>query len=79
MPEPKFVDGKINFLMKTFDGSFVKSQMFEDEAKVHLSNAKEDASVPGYELVSGNYRFETQSVVAKLRSSKGKKDLDDEI
>lgn len=78
MPTPKFVDDKIKFMLKTFDGSYVTGEMFRSEANVHLSNAEEDGSVPGYELVSGSYRFETETVTAKLRSKK-KVELDDEI
>lgn len=76
MAKPKFVDGKIKYMVKTFDGSYVTGEMFESEANVILSEAKEDASVKGYELVKEPYRFETEEVVLKL--GRGKKENSDE-
>ena len=77
MPTPKFVDDKIKFMLKTFDGSYVTGEMYKSEANVFLSSADSDGSVPGFELVSGAYRFETEAVTAKLRKKKA--DIDDEI
>lgn len=73
MAQPKFVDGKIKYMLRTFDGSYVTGEMFESEAKVLLSNAKTDASVIGYELVSEPYRFETEEMELKLNRSKKEK------
>lgn len=78
MPTPKFVDGRITYMMRTFDGSYFQGTMSEAEAKIMLSKAKEDASVPGFELVNGPYLFETEQVEVKLTSKK-KKDILDEI
>lgn len=77
MAQPKFVDGKIKYMLRTFDGSYVTGEMFESEANVFLSNAETDYSVPGFELVNDPYRFETEEVVLKL-NKKGKKENDNE-
>lgn len=75
MANPKFVDGKINYLLKTFDGSYVSGEMYEDEAKVFLSGAKKSGDVPGFELAKDNYLFETEEEELKLnRSRKAIKD-----
>lgn len=70
MPTPKFVDDKITYMLKTFDGSYVQGTMHKSEANVFLSNAKADHSVPGFELVNGPYLFETEEIVLKLKKSK---------
>lgn len=70
MPTPKFVNDKITYMLKTFDGSYVKGTMYKSEANIFLSNAKADHSVPGFELVNGPYRFETEEIVLKLKKSK---------
>lgn len=77
MATPKFVDGKITYMMRTFDGSFVQGQMYESEANILLSKAKEDPTVSGFELVNGPYLFETKQEVKP--TSKKKKDDFDEI
>lgn len=77
MPTPKFVDDRITYMLKTFDGSYVQGTMFKAEANAFLANAEADYSVPGFELVNGPYRFETEEVVLKL-NKKGKKDSKDE-
>lgn len=74
MVNPKFVDGKIKYLLKTFDGSYVSSEMYEDEAKVFLSGAEQNGDVPGFELVKEPYRFETEQIVLKLNKSKKKQE-----
>ena len=79
MPTPKVVDGKVKYRLKTFDGSYVEGQMYESEARTVLADAETDASVPGWELRSGAYIFETNKVEMKLSKSKKQKDLDDEI
>lgn len=73
MANPKFVDGMIKYMMKTFDGSYVTGEMLESEAKVLLSGAETDASVKGYELVKEPYRFATEEVIFKLNRSKKEK------
>lgn len=73
MAQPKFVDGKIKYMLRTFDGSYVSGEMFESEARVLLSNAKTDSSIIGYELVSEPYRFETEEIELKLNRSKKEK------
>lgn len=70
MANPKFEDGKIKYKLRTFDGSYVDGQMYESEAKVLLANAEQNGDVPGFELVSGPYRFESEEVVLKLKSKK---------
>lgn len=76
VPTPKFVDDRITYMLQTFDGSYVQGTMYKSEANVFLSNAEADHSVPGFELVNGPYRFETEEVVLKLKKSK--KETDDE-
>ena len=73
MANPKFVDGMIEYVLKTFDGTYVKNKMSEAEAKVMLSDAKTDGSMPGYELRNGNYYFATEEVEMKLGRSKREK------
>lgn len=71
----KVEDGKVEYLYQTFDGSYVSGYMTEAEAKIATASAKEDSSMPGYELVKGNYRFATEEVVMKFKkSSKEKED-----
>lgn len=70
MPTPKFVNDKITYKLKTFDGSYVQGTMYRSEANVFLSNAKADHSVPGFELANGPYLFETEEIVLKLKKSK---------
>lgn len=77
MANPKFVDGMIKYMMKTFDGSYVTGEMPEAEAKLLLLDAKTDASIVGFELRSGMYRFQTEEVEMKLGRSK--KEKTDEI
>lgn len=77
MPTPKFVDDKITYMLKTFDGSYVQGTMYRSEANLFLSNAEADHSVPGFELVNGPYRFETEEIVLKL-NKKSKKETKDE-
>lgn len=74
MASVKIVDGAVKYMLRTFDGSYVTGTMSEGDAKNLLAKAKEDGSVPGFELVSGDYRFETEQVVMKLRSSKKEKE-----
>lgn len=71
---PKIVDGKIKYMLKTFDGSYVKGEMFESEARVFLSRAKQNGDWPGYELVAEPYRFETEQIVLKLNKGKKKQE-----
>lgn len=77
MADPKIVNGKIKYLLKTFDGSYVSGEMFEDEARVFLSGAKKSSEVPGYELSKDNYLFETKEVELTL-GRKSKKETNDE-
>lgn len=74
MVKAKIVDGKIKYKLVTFDGSYVKGEMFESEARTFLSNAKENGEMPGYELESGPYRFETEEVSLTLKSRKKQED-----
>ena len=74
MANLKVVDGRVRYMLKTFDGSYVEGSMSEGEAKVLASNAETDGSVIGYELVSGDYRLETETVEMKLKSRKSLKD-----
>ena len=71
---PKIVDGKIKYMLRTFDGSYVQGEMFESEARVLLSNAEQNGDVPGFELVTEPYRFETEQIVLKLNKSKKKQE-----
>ena len=70
MANPKIVDGKVKFMLKTFDGSYVNGEMPIEDARPLLANATEDASVPGYGLVSEPYRFEHEEIVLKLNRKK---------
>ena len=71
----KVEDGKVEYLYQTFDGLYVSGYMTEAEAKIATASAKEDSSMPGYELVKDNYRFATEEVVMKFKkSSKEKED-----
>lgn len=71
----KVEDGKVEYLYQTFDGSYVSGYMTEAEAKIATASAKEDNSMPGYELVKDKYRFATEEVVMKFKkSSKEKED-----
>ena len=74
MVKAKIVDGKIKYKLVTFDGSYVEGTMYESEAKTFLSNAKENGDMPGYELESGPYRFETEEVVLTLKGKKKQED-----
>ena len=71
----KIVDGMVKYKLLTFDGSCVDGVMHEDEAKTFIASAEEKCDVPGYELASGPYRFQTEEVVMTL---KGKKRQEDE-
>lgn len=73
MANLKVKDGRVRYMMKTYDGTYVTGDMSEDEARLFLKDAKEDGSVVGYELVSGDYRFETEQIVLKLKSRKDPK------
>lgn len=77
MANPKIVDGKIKYKLRTFDGSYVDGQMFESEARVLLANAEQNGDVPGFELVSGPYRFESEEVVLKLGNKSKRKNTDE--
>lgn len=70
MVNPKVVDGKINYMLKTFDGSYVRGSMPIEDARPLLADTKEDSSVPGYGLVNEPYRFEHEEVVLKLNRKK---------
>lgn len=71
----KVKDGKVSYLYETFDGSYSKGEMTEAEAKIITASAKEDSSMPGYELRKGRYLFATEEVVMKFKkSSKEKED-----
>lgn len=75
MANPKIENGKVNYMLKTFDGSYVMDSMPIDQAQEMLSRAEVDGSVPGYELVCDAYRFETEKVEMKLsRKSKVSRD-----
>lgn len=74
---PKIVDGKIKFKYRTFDGSYVNDYMYIEDAEALLAKAKYDPDIPGYELVNGNYRFETEMIVLKLKKS-SKKNISEE-
>lgn len=69
MANLKVVDGNVRYMLKTFDGSYVYGSMSEAEANILAKKAKEDGSVPGFELVSGNYRLETEQIVLKFNKS----------
>lgn len=77
MATPKFVNDRITYMLKTFDGSYVQGTMYKSEANMFLANAKTDHSVPGFELVNGPYLFETEEIVLKL-NKKSKKETKDE-
>lgn len=77
MANLKVEDGKVRYMFKTFDGSYVTGSMSEAEARMKAADAEEDGSVIGYELVSGDYRFETEKVEMKMKSNK--KGLRDEL
>lgn len=68
MSNLKIVDGMVAYMLKTFDGSYVSGSMTAAEAKTYT--VVEDKSIPGYELVHGNYHFQTEEVVLKLKSKK---------
>lgn len=70
MVNPKVVDGKIKYMLKTFDGSYVRGEMPIEDARPLLADAKEDSSVPGYGLVKEPYRFEHEELVLKLNRKK---------
>ena len=74
MAEVKVVNGKVKYLLKTFDGSYVQGEMFEDEAKIFISGAKKSTEVPGFELAKDNYLFETKEEELKLNRSRKVKD-----
>lgn len=71
---PKIVDGKIKYMLRTFDGSYVTGEMYESEARVFLSGAEQNGDVPGFELVKEPYRFETEQIVLKLNKGKKKQE-----
>lgn len=71
MVEANIVDGKVKYMLKTFDGSYVCGVMPIEDARPLLSEAIEDTTVPGYGLVKEPYRFEHKEIVIKLnRKSK---------
>lgn len=76
MKNLKVKDGRVEYLYQTFDGSFVSGTMSEAEAKIATASAKEDSSMPGYELVDGNFRFATEEVVMKFKKTSKEKETE---
>ena len=68
MANLKVVDGRVAYMLKTYDGSYVSGSMSAAEAETYC--VLEDKSIPGYELVHGNYHFQTEEVLLKLKSKK---------
>ena len=74
MANLKVENGMVSYMMETFDGSYVKGEMTEEAALKMLEEEKKtDASMPGYEIVSGKYRFANEEVAMKLGSTRRKK------
>ena len=65
----KVRDGIVKYLYTAADGSFVEGAKQIELLQDAINKAEVDASIPGFDLKSGDYYFETETVSVKLKKS----------